>query len=164
MRSEYTWHCGYYEECIQLCPSLCPLPVCSYDFYLLCCNCFLQSAPPQLLARGRSDDLTTILSVIDDAQKLIYISVMDYLPLSEYTEPLRWQANSTHWEPSVLTIYIRGIHIITQVDSLQYYCTKFVSCCSSCLIIQFTVKDNAMHGVLHLLFQRVFLESTFTTL
>uniref|UniRef100_A0A8C4EG89 Phospholipase D family, member 7 n=1 Tax=Dicentrarchus labrax TaxID=13489 RepID=A0A8C4EG89_DICLA len=54
---------------------------------------YLSSAPPQLSARGRSDDLSTILSVIDDAQKFIYISVMDYLPLSEYTEPLRfWPA------------------------------------------------------------------------
>ncbi|XP_035525444.1 5'-3' exonuclease PLD3 [Morone saxatilis] len=54
---------------------------------------YLSSAPPQISARGRSDDLSTILSVIDDAQKFIYISVMDYLPLSEYTEPLRfWPA------------------------------------------------------------------------
>lgn len=54
--------------------------------------CFLQSAPPQISARGRSDDLSTIISVIDDAQKFIYISVMDYLPLSQFTEPLRWPA------------------------------------------------------------------------
>lgn len=54
-----------------------------------CRVCLLQSAPPQISARGRSDDLTTILSVIDDAQKFIYISVMDYLPLSEFTKPLR---------------------------------------------------------------------------
>lgn len=50
---------------------------------------FLQSAPQQISARGRSDDLSTILSVIDDAQKFIHISVMDYLPLSQFTEPLR---------------------------------------------------------------------------
>ncbi|KAM8733753.1 5'-3' exonuclease PLD3 isoform 1-T1 [Acanthopagrus schlegelii] len=57
---------------------------------------YLSSAPPQLSARGRSDDLSTILSVINDAQKFIYISVMDYLPLSEYTEPLRfWPAIDT---------------------------------------------------------------------
>uniref|UniRef100_A0A671Y6L8 Phospholipase D family, member 7 n=1 Tax=Sparus aurata TaxID=8175 RepID=A0A671Y6L8_SPAAU len=57
---------------------------------------YLSSAPPQLSARGRTGDLSTILSVIDDAQKFIYISVMDYLPLSEYTEPLRfWPAIDT---------------------------------------------------------------------
>ncbi|XP_076595098.1 uncharacterized protein pld7 isoform X1 [Chaetodon auriga] len=54
---------------------------------------YLSSAPPQISARGRSDDLSTILSVISDAQKFISISVMDYLPLSEFTEPLRfWPA------------------------------------------------------------------------
>nr|XP_033489267.1 phospholipase D3 isoform X1 [Epinephelus lanceolatus] len=54
---------------------------------------YLSSAPPQISARGRSDDLTTILSVIDDAQKFIHISVMDYLPMSEFTEPIRfWPA------------------------------------------------------------------------
>ncbi|XP_059202077.1 5'-3' exonuclease PLD3 isoform X2 [Centropristis striata] len=54
---------------------------------------YLSSAPPQISARGRSDDLSTILSVINDAQKLIYISVMDFLPLSQFTEPLRfWPA------------------------------------------------------------------------
>ncbi|XP_073342403.1 5'-3' exonuclease PLD3 isoform X2 [Pagrus major] len=57
---------------------------------------YLSSAPPQISARGRSDDLSTILSVINDAQKFIYISVMDYLPLSQYTEPLRfWPAIDT---------------------------------------------------------------------
>ncbi|XP_070819147.1 uncharacterized protein pld7 [Chaetodon trifascialis] len=54
---------------------------------------YLSSAPRQISARGRSDDLSTILSVIDDAQKFIFISVMDYLPLSEFTKPLRfWPA------------------------------------------------------------------------
>lgn len=54
-----------------------------------CCVYVLQNAPPQISARGRSDDLSTILSVIDDAHRFVHISVMDYLPLSQYTEPLR---------------------------------------------------------------------------
>ncbi|CAI5651426.1 phospholipase D3 isoform X2 [Oreochromis niloticus] len=54
---------------------------------------YLSSAPPQISARGRSDDLSTILSVINDAQGFVYISVMDFLPLSQFTEPLRfWPA------------------------------------------------------------------------
>lgn len=61
----------------------------SSSSYLLCCICFLQSAPPQISARGRSGDLSTIISIIDDAQEFVHISVMDYLPLSEFTEPLR---------------------------------------------------------------------------
>ncbi|XP_057705792.1 5'-3' exonuclease PLD3 [Corythoichthys intestinalis] len=51
---------------------------------------YFSSAPPQISARGRSDDLATILSVIDDARDFVFISVMDYLPLSEFTEPLRF--------------------------------------------------------------------------
>ncbi|KAL6118127.1 uncharacterized protein ACO6RY_15781 [Pungitius sinensis] len=51
---------------------------------------YLSSAPPQISARGRSDDLSTILSVIGDAHRFVHISVMDYLPLSQYTEPLRF--------------------------------------------------------------------------
>ncbi|KAM8909152.1 5'-3' exonuclease PLD3 isoform 2-T2 [Spinachia spinachia] len=54
---------------------------------------YLSSAPPQISARGRSNDLSTILSVIGDAHQFVHISVMDYLPLSQYTEPLRfWPA------------------------------------------------------------------------
>lgn len=70
-----------------------PLSSCFHESYHQCYVCFLQSAPPQISARGRTDDLSTILSVIDDAQKFVYISVMDYLPLSEFTEPLRWWAS-----------------------------------------------------------------------
>lgn len=54
---------------------------------------YLSSAPPQISARGRSDDLSSIISIISDAQKFVYISVMDYLPLSEFTKPRRfWPA------------------------------------------------------------------------
>lgn len=48
-----------------------------------------QSSPPPLSSYGRSDDLSTILSVIADAERLIYVSVMDYLPMSEFTDPIR---------------------------------------------------------------------------
>ncbi|XP_072520124.1 5'-3' exonuclease PLD3 isoform X2 [Salminus brasiliensis] len=54
---------------------------------------YLSSAPPQLSAYGRSDDLSTILSVIADAKEFIYVSVMDYIPMSQFTQPLRfWPA------------------------------------------------------------------------
>ncbi|XP_075899508.1 uncharacterized protein pld7 [Nelusetta ayraudi] len=51
---------------------------------------YLSSAPPQIAARGRTDDLAAILSVIHDARKFVFISVMDFLPLSEYSKPLRF--------------------------------------------------------------------------
>lgn len=51
---------------------------------------YLSSSPPPLSSYGRSDDLSTILSVIADAERLIYVSVMDYLPMSEFTDPIRF--------------------------------------------------------------------------
>lgn len=54
---------------------------------------YLSSAPPQLSTYGRSDDLSTILSVIADANEFIYVSVMDYIPMSQFTNPPRfWPA------------------------------------------------------------------------
>ncbi|XP_061089890.1 5'-3' exonuclease PLD3 [Conger conger] len=54
---------------------------------------YLSSAPPQLSGYGRTSDLSAILSVISDAQKFIFISVMDYQPFNEFTKPPRfWPA------------------------------------------------------------------------
>ncbi|XP_043113419.1 5'-3' exonuclease PLD3 [Puntigrus tetrazona] len=51
---------------------------------------YLSSSPPALSSYGRSDDLSSILSVIADAQRIIYVSVMDYLPTSQFSEPTRF--------------------------------------------------------------------------
>uniref|UniRef100_A0A8C2E0V9 Phospholipase D family, member 7 n=1 Tax=Cyprinus carpio TaxID=7962 RepID=A0A8C2E0V9_CYPCA len=51
---------------------------------------YLSSSPPPLSSYGRSDDLSSILSVIADAERFIYVSVMDYLPMSQFTEPIRF--------------------------------------------------------------------------
>ncbi|XP_068455019.1 5'-3' exonuclease PLD3-like isoform X2 [Clinocottus analis] len=70
---------------------------------------YLSSAPPQISARGRSDDLSAILSVITDARSFIHISVMDYLPLSQYTEPLRfWPAIDSALRAAACT---RGVQV-----------------------------------------------------
>ncbi|XP_036825583.1 5'-3' exonuclease PLD3 isoform X2 [Oncorhynchus mykiss] len=70
---------------------------------------YLSSAPPQISAYGRSDDLSTILSVIADAQKYVHISVMDYLPLSQFTEPLRfWPAIDSALRAAACT---RGVEV-----------------------------------------------------
>ncbi|XP_041845992.1 5'-3' exonuclease PLD3 isoform X2 [Melanotaenia boesemani] len=75
---------------------------------------YLSSAPPQISARGRSDDLSTILSVISDAQKFVYISVMDYLPLSEFTKPLRfWPAIDSRLRAAACT---RGVQVRLMVS------------------------------------------------
>lgn len=79
---------------------------------------FLSSAPPQLSARGRSDDLSTILSVIDDAQKFIYISVMDYLPMSQYAQPVRfWPAIDSSLRAVACT---RGVHVRLMVSCWKH--------------------------------------------
>ncbi|MBN3326538.1 PLD3 Phospholipase, partial [Atractosteus spatula] len=51
---------------------------------------YLSSAPPPLSADGRTDDLSAILGVISDARRFVYVSVMDFLPASQYTEPARF--------------------------------------------------------------------------
>ncbi|KAM9741257.1 5'-3' exonuclease PLD4 isoform 2-T2 [Menidia menidia] len=75
---------------------------------------YLSSAPPQISARGRSDDLSTILSIMDDAQEFIHISVMDYLPLSQFTKPLRfWPAIDSRLRAAACT---RGVQVRLMVS------------------------------------------------
>lgn len=50
---------------------------------------FTQSSPPSLCAAGRTQDLQSILSVMEDAQSFIYIAVMNYLPTMEFSHPKR---------------------------------------------------------------------------
>ncbi|XP_061642733.1 5'-3' exonuclease PLD3 isoform X1 [Phyllopteryx taeniolatus] len=79
---------------------------------------YLSSAPPQISARGRSDDLTTILSVISDAREFVFISVMDYLPLSEFTKPLRfWPAIDSALRAAACT---RGVKIRLLVSCWEH--------------------------------------------
>ncbi|KAM8848371.1 5'-3' exonuclease PLD3 isoform 1-T1 [Synchiropus picturatus] len=69
---------------------------------------YLSTAPPQISARGRSDDLNTILNVISDAQNFVYISVMDYLPLSEFTKPIRfWPAIDCALRAAACTAHVK---------------------------------------------------------
>ncbi|XP_017162684.1 phospholipase D3 isoform X2 [Poecilia reticulata] len=79
---------------------------------------YLSSAPPPISARGRSDDLSTILSVIDDARRFIHISVMDYLPLSQYTEPLQfWPAIDSRLRAAACT---RGVQVRLMVSCWEH--------------------------------------------
>ena len=58
----------------QSCPPCCGLP---------------QSSPPSLCAAGRTSDLDAILSVIQDADEFVYIAVMSYVPMMEFSRPKR---------------------------------------------------------------------------
>ncbi|XP_061073346.1 5'-3' exonuclease PLD3 [Conger conger] len=51
---------------------------------------YLSSAPPALCADGRTQDLSAILSVIEDAHHFVYIAVMNYLPTMEFSHPKRY--------------------------------------------------------------------------
>lgn len=48
-----------------------------------------QSSPPSLCAAGRTPDLQSILSVMEDAESFVYIAVMNYLPTMEFSHPKR---------------------------------------------------------------------------
>ncbi|XP_041799905.1 5'-3' exonuclease PLD3 isoform X2 [Chelmon rostratus] len=94
---------------------------------------YLSSAPPQISARGRSDDLSTILSVIDDAQKFIYISVMDYLPLSQFTEPLRfWPAIDSALRAAACT---RGVQVRLLVSCWKHSPASMFTFLQSLLVL-----------------------------
>ncbi|XP_024910664.1 phospholipase D3 isoform X2 [Cynoglossus semilaevis] len=51
---------------------------------------YLTSSPPSLCAAGRTPDLRSILSVIEDAQSFVYIAVMNYLPTMEFSHPKKY--------------------------------------------------------------------------
>nr|XP_019936140.1 PREDICTED: phospholipase D3-like isoform X1 [Paralichthys olivaceus] len=94
---------------------------------------YLSSAPPQISARGRSDDLTTILSVIGDAQKFVYISVMDYLPLSQFTEPIRyWPAIDSALRAAACT---RGVQVRLMVSCWEHSPASMFTFLQSLLVL-----------------------------
>ncbi|XP_046592774.1 5'-3' exonuclease PLD3 isoform X2 [Neodiprion lecontei] len=51
---------------------------------------FIASSPPPMSPRGRTNDLDAILHCIDKAEKFIYISVMDFFPLTIYTPKTKY--------------------------------------------------------------------------
>ncbi|XP_062996232.1 5'-3' exonuclease PLD3 [Elgaria multicarinata webbii] len=58
---------------------------------------YFSSAPPALCATGRTEDLQSLLSIIDEAQEFVYIAVMSYLPTMEFSHPQRfWPMIDNH--------------------------------------------------------------------
>lgn len=47
-------------------------------------NVYLSSSPPPLSPSGRSQDIDAIVKTILDADKFVYVSVMDYIPMLVY--------------------------------------------------------------------------------
>ncbi|KAM6988523.1 5'-3' exonuclease PLD3 [Tautogolabrus adspersus] len=54
---------------------------------------YLSSSPPSFCAAGRTPDLQSIVSVMEDAESFIYIAVMNYLPTMEFSHPKRYWAD-----------------------------------------------------------------------
>ncbi|TNN65896.1 Phospholipase D3 [Liparis tanakae] len=54
---------------------------------------YLSSSPPSFCAAGRTSDIQSILSVMEDAESFIYIAVMNYLPTMEFSHPKRYWAD-----------------------------------------------------------------------
>ena len=53
---------------------------------------YLGSSPRRLCADGRTDDLTAIISLIDSAEKFIYIAVGEYIPMDLFKDNEMWTA------------------------------------------------------------------------
>ncbi|XP_024936685.1 phospholipase D3 isoform X2 [Cephus cinctus] len=51
---------------------------------------FIASSPPPFSPIGRTNDLDAILHCVEKAEKFIYISVMDYFPLTIYTPKVKY--------------------------------------------------------------------------
>nr|XP_020653100.1 phospholipase D3-like isoform X1 [Pogona vitticeps]XP_020653101.1 phospholipase D3-like isoform X2 [Pogona vitticeps] len=51
---------------------------------------YLSSSPPALCSKGRTSDLTAILSTIKDAEDFVYIAVMEYEPQCSFCKPKRF--------------------------------------------------------------------------
>lgn len=51
---------------------------------------FVASSPPSFSPKGRTNDVDAILYCIEKAEKFIYISVMDYFPLTIYTAKIKY--------------------------------------------------------------------------
>ncbi|XP_039626852.1 5'-3' exonuclease PLD3 isoform X1 [Polypterus senegalus] len=51
---------------------------------------YLSSAPPALCPDGRTQDLQAILRIIEDAEEFVYIAVMNFLPVMEFSHHKRY--------------------------------------------------------------------------
>ncbi|MEQ2242963.1 hypothetical protein ILYODFUR_002205 [Ilyodon furcidens] len=79
---------------------------------------YLSSSPPSFCAEGRTQDLQSILSVMEDAEKFIYIAVMNYLPTTEFSHPKRYWADiDTQLRRSA---YEKKVHVRLLISCWQH--------------------------------------------
>ncbi|XP_049684422.1 5'-3' exonuclease PLD4 isoform X2 [Accipiter gentilis] len=51
---------------------------------------YFSASPPVFCPEGRTHDLFAIISIISEAQKFVYVSVMEYFPTSRFVHPERY--------------------------------------------------------------------------
>ncbi|XP_078389576.1 5'-3' exonuclease PLD3 [Cetorhinus maximus] len=73
---------------------------------------YLSSSPPALCPQGRTDDLASILSIIDDAEHFVYVAVMNYIPTTVFSHPQRyWPDIDTHLRKAAFERKVR-VHLL----------------------------------------------------
>ncbi|XP_030307847.1 phospholipase D4 isoform X2 [Calypte anna] len=60
------------------------------EFNGILTQAYFSASPPAFCPKGRTHDLSAILSIIRDAHKFVYVSVMEYFPTSRFTHPERY--------------------------------------------------------------------------
>lgn len=78
----------------------------------------LQSSPPQLTSKGRTDDVDAIVDIIDDAHRTVDVAVMDYFPRMLYTKNQQSVHNNV-WHCS-LNCLITSANLVTPVSLFAY--------------------------------------------
>ncbi|XP_010019513.1 PREDICTED: phospholipase D4 [Nestor notabilis] len=60
------------------------------EFNGILTKAYFSASPPAFCPEGRTDDLFAITSIISEAQKFVYVSVMEYFPTSRFIHPQRY--------------------------------------------------------------------------
>ncbi|XP_009903012.2 5'-3' exonuclease PLD4 [Dryobates pubescens] len=60
------------------------------EFNGILTKAYFSASPPAFCPKGRTYDLSSITSIISEAQKFVYVSVMEYFPTSRFIHPERY--------------------------------------------------------------------------
>ncbi|XP_065541424.1 5'-3' exonuclease PLD4 [Lathamus discolor] len=60
------------------------------EFNGILTKAYFSASPPAFCPEGRTNDLFAITSIISEAQKFVYVSVMEYFPTSRFIHPERY--------------------------------------------------------------------------
>ncbi|NXR16015.1 PLD4 Phospholipase, partial [Semnornis frantzii] len=108
------------------------------EFNGILTKAYFSASPPVFCPKGRTYDLSSIISIISEAQKFVYVSVMEYFPTSRFIHPERyWPAIDdalrraafnnrvqihllvscwTHSDPAML-YYLRSLHALNNLHA-----------------------------------------------